>query len=422
MIQENKHRGFWQSPWKSAEAFACVGSLLTVGFAIEFASGGSGFLFPTWPLNLILGAGFVSVIIGLHVFAKKTELVAFLASIPNAVVVILAYLLLVIVMGSLVQQDEAVGENLRRFGLSHLTRSWPFLLINIYFLLSLGLVIQRRFLPFSGRNVGFFVSHCGLWWAVFSGGLGAGDIQKLQMEISTEATHPNWVAHDEIGNETELPFAIQLHNFSIEEYPPRFALINNKTGVIQHRNGLGMILIEPYAEGQLEGWHCKLLNFLPEAGEIGNVFYKVNEIGSPPAANIEVKSATKTDTVWISCGSYAHLPVSAKLDSAFSLVMTVPEPKRYSSYVSIYTPNGNRIQTEIEVNKAVTVNGWKIYQLDFDKRYGKWSQTSVLEIVRDPWLWSVYIGIFLMLAGVLYLFWHGRKSGIEAKKTSDIDK
>ncbi|MEN9444008.1 MAG: hypothetical protein RIS47_898, partial [Bacteroidota bacterium] len=88
----------------------------------------------------------------------------------------------------------------------------------------------------------------------------------------------------------------------------------------------------------------------------------------------------------------------------------------------IYTPNGNRIQTEIEVNKAVTVNGWKIYQLDFDKRYGKWSQTSVLEIVRDPWLWSVYIGIFLMLAGVLYLFWHGRKSGIEAKKTSDIDK
>jgi hypothetical protein len=35
---------------------------------------------------------------------------------------------------------------------------------------------------------------------------------------------------------------------------------------------------------------------------------------------------------------------------------------------------------------------------------GKWSEVSVFELVRDPWLPAVYTGIFLMLAGAACLF------------------
>ena len=35
---------------------------------------------------------------------------------------------------------------------------------------------------------------------------------------------------------------------------------------------------------------------------------------------------------------------------------------------------------------------------------GKYSKTSVFELVRDPWLKVVYTGIFMLLAGALFLF------------------
>ena len=40
---------------------------------------------------------------------------------------------------------------------------------------------------------------------------------------------------------------------------------------------------------------------------------------------------------------------------------------------------------------------------------GKWSNLSVLELVKDPWLPLIYIGIFMMIAGAFYMFWMGNK-------------
>jgi hypothetical protein len=39
---------------------------------------------------------------------------------------------------------------------------------------------------------------------------------------------------------------------------------------------------------------------------------------------------------------------------------------------------------------------------------GRWSNLSVLELVRDPWLPVVYFGIFLMMGGAAFLFITGK--------------
>ena len=62
----------------------------------------------------------------------------------------------------------------------------------------------------------------------------------------------------------------------------------------------------------------------------------------------------------------------------------------------------------IEVNKPVSIDGWKIYQTGYDEMLGRWSDRSVIELVRDPWLPVVYIGIFMILIGTLYLLWMGK--------------
>jgi hypothetical protein len=46
--------------------------------------------------------------------------------------------------------------------------------------------------------------------------------------------------------------------------------------------------------------------------------------------------------------------------------------------------------------------------LSYNTEMGRWSNLSVLELVRDPWLPVVYLGIFLMMGGAAFLFITGK--------------
>ena len=76
-------------------------------------------------------------------------------------------------------------------------------------------------------------------------------------------------------------------------------------------------------------------------------------------------------------------------------------PRRFASDIQILTRSGKNIRTTIDVNKPVVVEGWKIYQYGYDTQMGPLSQTSILELIRDPWLPLVYTGVYLMLAGAV---------------------
>lgn len=78
-------------------------------------------------------------------------------------------------------------------------------------------------------------------------------------------------------------------------------------------------------------------------------------------------------------------------------------PKRFASDITVYTEDGNAVRGTVEVNKPLKVSGWKIYQYGYDVRYGAESPYSVFQLVRDPWLPWVYLGIFMMIAGALCL-------------------
>ena len=76
-------------------------------------------------------------------------------------------------------------------------------------------------------------------------------------------------------------------------------------------------------------------------------------------------------------------------------------PRRFASDVTVAPrEGGGEVSGTVEVNKPLRYRGWKIYQHDYDAAEGRY---SVLELVRDPWLWAVYAGIFMMLAGAVCL-------------------
>ena len=109
-------------------------------------------------------------------------------------------------------------------------------------------------------------------------------------------------------------------------------------------------------------------------------------------------------TGWVTCGSY-HFPYQVlSLDGKISIAMPEREPQRYLSSVELMTQAGLHAFADIEVNRPLSVEGWKIYQLSYDTSMGRWSETSVLELVRDPWLPFVYAGLGMMMLGAVFMF------------------
>ena len=99
-----------------------------------------------------------------------------------------------------------------------------------------------------------------------------------------------------------------------------------------------------------------------------------------------------------------EMPIAIELKEFIMETYDDGSPRRFASDIQILTKTGKNIQTTVEVNKPVEVDGWKIYQYGYDMKMGAMSQTSILELVSDPWLPLVYSGIYMMLGGAVCMF------------------
>ena len=108
-------------------------------------------------------------------------------------------------------------------------------------------------------------------------------------------------------------------------------------------------------------------------------------------------------------GTVREMPLAIELKQFIMETYDDGSPKRFASEVQILTKSGKNIEATVEVNKPVEVEGWKIYQYGYDTQMGPMSQTSILELVSDPWLPLVYAGIYMMLGGAVCMFVFGRR-------------
>lgn len=101
--------------------------------------------------------------------------------------------------------------------------------VGVFWMTSIvGLVSLKHLFSFRFQKIPFLLNHFGLFVALVSATLGSADMKRLTM--NTRVGQAEWRATDTNGQLTELPLAIELKNFSIEEYPPKLMLIDNATG------------------------------------------------------------------------------------------------------------------------------------------------------------------------------------------------
>ena len=402
----NNKKTIWQYPWRYGESFIVAITLMILGFAIN-CIGKSTVSAIQWPVNLYLGIAIIILFLLIYFLFKKKPFVKWLSGLPAAISAICFYTFLVLLMGFIPQGSPKSSGFIHEIGLSDIVSSYAFLFAQIYFLVILGMVTLRRSFPLKGKNIAFFLNHFGLWLTLFAASIGAGDLQRVTLMVNK--TNAVYYGINQKGEAIhDLGIAIQLKEFNIEEYPPKAFIIDDKSGNILNKQ---LFYLKKGNKGVIMNWEVEVKEFYEYGVYMGDKFHPVYDIGAAPAAYIITKNkkTNKVNEGWISCGSFRFPGNYLELSDGMLLVMAEPDPKKYSSKVKIYKPSGDAFETTVEVNKPVTVGGWKIYQLNYNREMGKWSDISILELVKDPWISVVYFGIFMLIIGALYMFWIGNK-------------
>lgn len=402
----------WKQPWGYAEGWAVCFGLFITGIILQLTIGKVDVDVFHYPVNLIGGIFFLFIILILFICSRRIASLKWFSGLEASLTALSSLLFLVIVMGLtrqvLPSADLSSEGGFVRLGFVQMTVSWPFVFLFLYFLLILGLVICRKIARFNWkRDTGFVLNHAGLFIALFSAILGSGDLQRLQMTVPVNATE--WRATGGSEEMVELPLAVELKSFTIEEYPPKLMILDNKTGNALPEKLPQTLLVEAAStQGSLLDWDIEVSNYLPSAACVMNkdtvVFREYNSEGATSALYVKARKGDTVREGWVSCGNFMFPYASLRLDNEVSLIMPDREAKRFASDVVVYAKDGKQKEQLIEVNKPLSISGWTIYQLSYDEAKGKWSKLSVFELVKDPWLPVVYSGILMMLAGAIYLF------------------
>lgn len=301
------------------------------------------------------------------------------------------------------------------WGFSQMVSSWAFIFMMVYLISVLGLVTIRRISHFRWRkDIPFVLNHAGLFITLIAAVLGNSDIRRLQMAATKG--NAEWRAMDEKQQLVELPLAIELDSFGIEEYAPKLMLVNPVNGQSLPIADPAIFSIEyvPF-RCEMMGWQIEVEKLYDMAGSISDTdttrFVEYHSSGATTAALVTAFNPEQNirKKGWICCGSYVFPLRPLALDSNIFLVMPQREPKKFTSKVTIFCKDGQTISSTIKVNKPLRVKGWNIYQLSYDQPKGRWSEVSILELVSDPWLPLVYTGFYMMMAGALTLLFGKRK-------------
>lgn len=400
----------WKKSWGYREGATIAAGLLLTGILLQGSVGKIDWELLSWPVNIILLLVYIIVLAMVSGLSGRIYLFRWLGSYAAAVTSLAAVVVMTVIMGLIRQTGpQTVSGVAPWLGFSQMLSAWPFALLFTWLITVLGLTAFRHLYPFRWRNIPFLLNHLGLFVAVVAAVLGNADLQRLKM--TTVVGKAEWRAYDEAGQQSELPLAIELQHFTIDEYPPKLMLIDNGTGkVLPEGKPEHLLLGSGEQEGQLADWRIRVVRQMAESARVATEdtvkFVAFHSIGATYAVYIEADNRLTgvRREGWVSCGSFLFPYKALRLDEQVSLVMPEREPQRFASDVKLYTQSGRKLEAVIEVNRPLTVEGWKVYQLSYDESKGKWSDISVFELVRDPWLPLVYIGIWMLIAGAVWMF------------------
>ena len=401
----------WKKPWGYKEGFAICAGLFVTGTLLQITIGKTNLDLLAFPVNIMILFLFLSALVVMGFSSAKIYLFRWMSSYHAAVSSMAAVVIMIVFMGLIRQlQPQVHIPGIKGWlGFSQMLSAWSFSLVLCWFLVVLGMTILRRARGFRLRDIPFLLNHSGLFIALVAGILGSADLQRL--ELTARKGKAEWRAFTRDREMIELPLAIELHDFTIDEYPPKLILIDHETSkALPEGKPVNLLVEDDLVQGQLADWKIDIIQRIPQAAGMVTAdtirFVEFHSMGATYALYLKAENIHTGEQAegWVSCGSFMFPYKAIRLNQDISLIMPDREPRRYASDITIFTRSGRSEDATIEVNNPFKMDGWKIYQVSYDEHKGRWSDISVFELVKDPWQPAVYAGVWMMIAGAVCLF------------------
>jgi len=362
-----------------------VGSaVMGIGMLLDVALGGRGLPAPGWPANGWLLLAFVLMQVGGFAALRGSRLFEGLAGTRLAVVALVFVGAWAMALGTLPQVLR--GEEAPIY--QRVMQAPPFVGLLLLLLANLGWGMLRHVAGGLRASSLLLFSHAGVYVAVIASLFGSGDTLRLDV----------WVTEDDLvwtgtkaGQTYELPFAVHLHAFTIQNFPPQLTLLDGQTGASLLAKREDQLILRPGVEGTLQGIRIRAREVTDAA--------PWSAPGDPVAAAYLFAEAPdgRTSEGWVSSGSNLMPPVFLGLGTV-SLVMPEPRPREFASRLTLVQPDQPPREVVIRVNEPLRLGPWWLYQRGY-RLDG--TRSSHFEAVHDPWLPAVYTGLGLLAIGAL---------------------
>lgn len=394
--------GFWLTRWSYAQATALVGGLCGAAWAAQAVAGTLAVALPPPPWNWTVACGPFLALAVARWLRPRSLLLDNLGGIPVAVLSLVALALFASPVAIWKEGPEAPAW-LASLGLAHPLSTLPFAVALALVMANLALCTARRLQRREPGWIRFAVLHTGLLTVLAAGAAGTASLERARV-VLTEGAGFSALA-DRGGRPLALPVELALDDFVLESFPPRAAVARMRPGgwdVVTAETFLG-----PDARVAVAGLTLAVREWLPGAAVIDGRPTAFAETGAGPAARVAVTAADggALGEGWLHAPSAYGEPLFLALPDGRALMMEAPRPRRFASRLRV-REGGVERPYELVVNRPLHAGGWVFYQTSYDERLGAASRTSVLEAVEDRSLPVVYVGIFLVLAGIAAHLWH----------------
>ncbi len=385
---------------KYKKGFIIAVAVLITGLLLDAFFPPLAHILPAFPGNLMLVLLLLLAIIFAGVFIRRHSIYHFLSSGYAAVPALSVFTLLIIFMGIIPQQNTE-----HTAFLNNIKASWSFYFTGIFLLVILLYSTAKHMKQFNRRNVSFVLNHLGIAVILLAGGAGQSDHKQYSMTL--RQGEPVWYALDKKGNTHELDFALEMQTFNLEYHNPLLKITSPEGKT------LSLVEISKASEGKkIEYKQYSLLieKFIPEASKLGDKYVNFQSMASVAALRFHLLKDNDTirESVWIGSGSHMFPEKTIQTEAGIIIRLKPPMPKQYTTAARLYKKDGTAENLSLSVNDPAEINGWKVYQQSYNEKKGKYSEISVLSLVKDPWLPVMYFGIFMLLAGILTLFISGK--------------
>ena len=287
------------------------------------------------------------------------------------------------------------------FGLADPLSSLPFAIAMAAVAINLAVSLGRR-LRCGPDRLRFTILHLGLLTAILGGAAGHGGLIRARF-VMEEGAKPGDAVTAVDGRRVRLPVALCLDDFVLDRYAPMLLVAEADGSLFR-----GEVLIGSGAHDLVRGLQIEVTEWLPSAAVVADRPVPFSEPGTNPAARVVIRDAGGV----ILGDGWLHPPgpygseLFLALPGGRSLHLDEPRPQRYLAKI-----RADGVSHEITINHPLRVDGWAIYLLSYDESLGPASRTASFEAIEDRALPAVYIGLGLLILGVLMHLWKPRMAG-----------